>query len=127
MFFIYVENISKNLIYFFFEFILEVYFLFFDFRKSLLKFFRYNFINEFGFFYESIGVYYFKIISFLKLNVYFFFDDFIVLDVVCVFVGFGFFWDKLGRLYEEEVLIFEKKFEIFFVRFNGLLVMGFNN
>lgn len=125
--FTYAENISKNSIYSLSELISEVHSSPSDFRKSLLKFLRYNPINEFGFFYESIGVHYLKITSFLKPNVHFFSDDSTVLDAACALAGFGFPWDKLGRLYEEEVLIFEKKPEILSARLNGLLAMGFNN
>ncbi|KMS99963.1 hypothetical protein BVRB_1g018050 [Beta vulgaris subsp. vulgaris] len=125
--FSYAEYISKNSIYSLSELISKVQFSSINFRKSFQKFLRYNPINEFGFFYESIGIDYVKIDTFLKPNVHFFTDDYIVLDVACTLAGLGFPWNKLGKLYVEQVSIFKKEPQFLVSKFNGLLAMGFSN
>ncbi|CAO2834775.1 unnamed protein product [Amaranthus hypochondriacus] len=123
--FTYAEFISKNSIYSLSELISKVHYSSTDFRKTLLKFVRYNPINEFGFFYESIGIDYANISGFLKPNLHFLSDDSTVLDVACTLAGFGFPWNRLGKLYVEEVSIFEKNSEFLGKKFDGLLNMGF--
>lgn len=98
-----------------------------DFRRTFLKFLRYNPINEFGFFYESIGIDYLDVPRFLKANVHFFSDDSSVLDAACALAGFGFPWDKLGILYVEKFSIFGKEPGFLSARLNGLLAIGFSN
>jgi len=63
----------------------------------------------------------------LKANVHFFSDDSGVLDAAFALGGFGFPWDKLGRLYVEKVSIFEKNPRFLSARLNGLLAIGFSN
>ncbi|KAL2892529.1 Transcription termination factor MTEF18 mitochondrial [Bienertia sinuspersici] len=122
----YAELISKNSTYSLSELVSKVYFSSTNFRKCFVKFLRYNPINEFGFFYESIGIDYVNVNRFLKPNVHFFFDDSTVLDVACTLAGFGFPWNKLGKLYVKEVSIFENKPTFLGSKFNGLLAMGFS-
>ncbi|KAF1888429.1 hypothetical protein Lal_00011200 [Lupinus albus] len=69
--------------------------------NSLVKFLRYNPINEFEFFFESIGISYSKVHSFLPHNKFFFSEDGSLLDAASVLSEFGFPWDKLGLLYVE--------------------------
>lgn len=125
--FSYAEHISKNSLHSLSELISKVQFSSNNFRKSFQKFLRYNPLNEFWFFYESIGIHYCQINDFLKPNVHFFSDNSTVLDVACTLAGLGFPWNKLGKLYVEEISIFEKEPNFLGSKFNGLLDMGFSN
>ncbi|KAF5732888.1 putative Mitochondrial transcription termination factor family protein [Tripterygium wilfordii] len=78
------------------------------FSKSLVKHFRYHPINEFEFFFESIGIDHGQVRHFLPANKFFFCEDRIILDAAQTLAGFGFPWTKLGSLYKEEVSIFRK-------------------
>ncbi|KAH9603050.1 hypothetical protein KSS87_006285 [Heliosperma pusillum] len=125
--FTFAENISKNSIHSISEVISKLPFSSSDFRHTFQKFLSYNPINEFGFFYESIGIDYLLINGFLKSNVHFFSDDSTVLDAAGCLTGFGFPWGKLGRLYVEEGLIFRKKPEFLRGKLDGLVSLGFGN
>ncbi|KAH7554612.1 hypothetical protein JRO89_XS12G0247000 [Xanthoceras sorbifolium] len=81
------------------------------FAGSVQRFLRYHPINEFEFFYESIGIDYSEVRGFLPANKFFFSEDGSVLNAACAFSGFGFPWNRLGRLYKEEVSIFGKSTE----------------
>uniref|UniRef100_A0A803LS56 Uncharacterized protein n=1 Tax=Chenopodium quinoa TaxID=63459 RepID=A0A803LS56_CHEQI len=124
--FSYAEFISKNSVHSLAELMSKVVFSAIYFRKNFQRFLRYNPLHEFGFFYESIGIHYCNINDFLKPNVHFFSDDSIVLNVACTLAGFGFPWNKLGRLYVEEISIFENNPKFLGSKFNGLLAMGFS-
>ncbi|XP_021755256.1 transcription termination factor MTEF18, mitochondrial-like [Chenopodium quinoa] len=124
--FSYAEFISKNSVHSLAELMSKVDFSSIYFRKNFERFLRYNPLHEFGFFYESIGIHYCNINDFLKPNVHFFSDDSTVLNVACTLAGFGFPWNKLGRLYVEEISIFEKNPKFLGSKFNGLLAMGFS-
>lgn len=78
------------------------------FSRSFQRFLRYHPINEFKFFYESIGINYNEVLGLLPANKFFLSEDGTVLNVACALSEFGFPWNKLGRLYEEEVSIFSK-------------------
>ncbi|KAH9603049.1 hypothetical protein KSS87_006284, partial [Heliosperma pusillum] len=95
--------------------------------NAFQRFLRYNPIDEYVLFYESIGIDYLLINGFLKPNVHYFSDDSTVLDAACCLAEFGFPWDRLGRLYVEEVLIFRKKPEFLKGKLDGLVSSGFCN
>ncbi|CAL9245644.1 unnamed protein product [Arabidopsis halleri] len=76
------------------------------FSKSLRKHLSYHPINEFEFFFESIGIDYSEVSEFLPEKKFFFSEDRTVLDAACALSGFGFPWNKLGKLYKEERLVF---------------------
>ncbi|KAL5733318.1 hypothetical protein ACOSQ2_033010 [Xanthoceras sorbifolium] len=78
------------------------------FAGSVQRFLRYHPINEFEFFFESIGIDYSEVRGFLPANKFFFSEDGSVLNAACAFSGFGFPLNRLGRLYKEEVSIFSK-------------------
>ncbi|CAL5195257.1 unnamed protein product [Lathyrus oleraceus] len=78
-----------------------------DFPKKLDKFLRYNPINEFEFFFESIGIQYTQISHLLPHDKFFFSEDGSLLDSACVLCEFGFPWDKLGVLYVESGFVFK--------------------
>ncbi|XP_074282610.1 transcription termination factor MTEF18, mitochondrial-like [Silene latifolia] len=121
--FTYAQLISKNSIHSISEIISKVPFSSSAFRYKFQSFLLYNPINEFGFFYESIGIDYLNIHKFLKPDVQFC----IVFDAACCLAEFGFPWDKLGRLYVEEDLIFRQKPEVLRGRLDGLVSLGFGN
>ncbi|EOA25281.1 hypothetical protein CARUB_v10018596mg [Capsella rubella] len=76
------------------------------FSKSLRKHLSYHPINEFVFFFESIGIDYNEVSEFLPQKKFFFYEDRSVLDAACALSKFGFPWNKLGNLYKEERLVF---------------------
>ncbi|KAK4858432.1 hypothetical protein QYF36_016352 [Acer negundo] len=79
-----------------------------NFAGSIKRFLRYHPINEFEFFFESIGIDCNEIHGILPANKFFFAEDGSVFNAACVFSSFGFPWNRLGRLYKEEVSIFSK-------------------
>ncbi|XP_074263152.1 transcription termination factor MTEF18, mitochondrial-like [Silene latifolia] len=125
--FTYAELISKNSTHCLYETMSRVPFSPLSFRKKFSMFLRYNPINEFGFFFESIGIEYGDVNGVLKPNVHFFSEDCVVLDAACYLAGYGFPWDKLGRLYLEEASIFGKEAEFLSERIDGLVSLGFDN
>ncbi|XP_044494797.1 transcription termination factor MTEF18, mitochondrial-like isoform X2 [Mangifera indica] len=82
-----------------------------NFSSSIIRFLRYHPINEFEFFFESIGIHYSEVSKFLPANKFFFSDDRNVLNAAQALSDFGFPWNMLGRLYKEEVSIFSKSYE----------------
>ncbi|XP_027334832.1 transcription termination factor MTEF18, mitochondrial [Abrus precatorius] len=72
-----------------------------NFPNNLNKFLRYNPINEFEFFFESIGIHPSHHPSLWPHNKYFFSEDESLFDAACALSEFGFPWDKLGVLYVE--------------------------
>ncbi|XP_057742692.1 transcription termination factor MTEF18, mitochondrial-like isoform X1 [Arachis stenosperma] len=77
-----------------------------SFSHTLNKFLRYNPINEFEFFFESIGIKYSQVPNLLQPHKFFFSEDGSILDAACVLYEFGFPWDKLGLLYVERCSVF---------------------
>lgn len=77
------------------------------FSKLLRKHLSYHPINEFEFFFESIGIDYSEVSEYLPEKKFFFSEDRSALDAACALSGFGFPWNKLGKLYKEERLVFE--------------------
>ncbi|KAK9120888.1 hypothetical protein Syun_018505 [Stephania yunnanensis] len=83
--FTHAENITKNSLVSLSDLISKVDFSPQTFSRSFPRFLRYHPIDEFDFFFESIGIPYWEIKGF-----------------------FGFPWNKLGKLYEEESLVFDE-------------------
>ena len=96
-----------------------------NFSKSLNKFLRYNPINEFEFFFESIGINYIKVPNLLPPNKFFFSEDGTLLDAACALCEFGFPWDKLGLLYVEGGSVFRFSADELKGRLCGLKRYGF--
>ncbi|KAJ0054737.1 hypothetical protein Pint_00124 [Pistacia integerrima] len=111
--FTYADNISRNSLYSLFNLVSNLGFPYkpSNFSNSIVRFFRYHPINEFEFFFESIGIHYSEVSEILPANKFFFFEDENVLNAACALSDFGFPWNMLGRLYKEEVLIFSKSCE----------------
>lgn len=72
-----------------------------SFPRELNRFLRYNPINEFEFFFESIGIHHTHLQALLPHNKFFFSEDGSLLDAACALCEFGFPWDRLGLLYSE--------------------------
>ncbi|XP_065859191.1 transcription termination factor MTEF18, mitochondrial [Euphorbia lathyris] len=106
--FIYAEHISKNSLISLSNLIAEVDFSTTDFSRSLRKFLSYNPINEFEFFYESIGIDYNQVRGFLPKNKFFISEDMSILEAASALAAFGFPWIKLGKLYKEDSSIFSR-------------------
>ncbi|KAM7269504.1 hypothetical protein ACFE04_025001 [Oxalis oulophora] len=100
-----------------------------SFSKSVTKLLRYNPINEFEFFFESIGIDYAKVNSFLPVNEFFFnTNDGSVFNAACALSNFGFPWTKLGVLYTHDSHIFRKTSDEINTRLHGFKdVYGFDN
>ncbi|XP_009764267.1 transcription termination factor MTEF18, mitochondrial isoform X1 [Nicotiana sylvestris] len=79
------------------------------FPNSIQRFLRYHPINEFEFFFESIGVNHVEISPMLHTNKCFLCEDSKVFDAACALACFGFPWNKLGILYKGQVSIFSKE------------------
>ncbi|MED6171380.1 hypothetical protein PIB30_040155 [Stylosanthes scabra] len=77
-----------------------------SFSRTLIRFLRYNPINEFEFFFESIGINYTQVPNLLQPHKFFFSEDGSLLDAASVLYEFGFPWDKLGLLYVERCSVF---------------------
>ncbi|XP_045788140.1 transcription termination factor MTEF18, mitochondrial [Trifolium pratense] len=98
-----------------------------DFTKKLDKYLRYNPINEFEFFFESIGIQYTHVSSLLPHDKFFFCEDGSLLDSACVLCEFGFPWDKIGLIYMESGFMFRKSGFELKGRFSLLKRYGFSN
>ncbi|GAB4844299.1 hypothetical protein Ancab_037662 [Ancistrocladus abbreviatus] len=125
--FTYADYISKNSLHSLSQLISKIKFSAPTFSRSFQKFLRYNPINEFEFFYESIGIDYHDIDEHLKPNVFFFSEYSIPLNAACALSGSGFPWNKLGRMYKEEVSILSKTPEFLIDRLSVLKDFGFSN
>ncbi|KAL5161486.1 Transcription termination factor MTEF18, mitochondrial [Glycine soja] len=77
------------------------------FPHNLNKFLRYHPINEFEFFFESIGIHPSKLGSLLPQDNFFFSQDDTLLNAARVLHEFGFPWDRLGILYVESGCFFK--------------------
>uniref|UniRef100_A0A1J3JKM1 Transcription termination factor MTEF18, mitochondrial n=2 Tax=Noccaea caerulescens TaxID=107243 RepID=A0A1J3JKM1_NOCCA len=96
------------------------------FSKSLRKHLSYHPINEFEFFFESIGIDYSEVSEYLPEKKFFFYEDRTVLDAACALSGFGFPWNNLGKLYKEERLVFLQSPEEIESRLLKLKDIGFS-
>ncbi|XP_057978839.1 transcription termination factor MTEF18, mitochondrial [Malania oleifera] len=97
------------------------------FSKNFQKFLRYHPINEFEFFFESIGIHPLEICKFLPAKKFFFSEDSRALNAACALSDFGFPWKMLGKLYEEEVSIFCTSPQDLTARLCGFKALGFNS
>ncbi|XP_010531292.1 PREDICTED: transcription termination factor MTEF18, mitochondrial [Tarenaya hassleriana] len=104
----FAEHIAKNAAISIQNLISKLDFSVTTFSKSIRKHLSYHPINEFEFFFESIGIEYSEVNEFLPPNKFFFSEDRSVLDAACTLSGFGFPWNRLGKLYEEESSIFRQ-------------------
>ncbi|KAL9245249.1 hypothetical protein vseg_018923 [Gypsophila vaccaria] len=125
--FTYAEYMSKNSRHCLYDLVSRVSFSRKLFKSSFQRFLRFNPVNEFGFFYESIGIDYAKVDKLLRQDVYFLSEDSGVLEAAFCLAGFGFPWGGLGRLYLEEVSIFRRNDKFLRGRLDGLVSLGFEN
>lgn len=125
--FAYAEHISKYSLVSLSNLIANIDFSVSDFSRSVRKFLRYHPINEFEFFYESIGIDYNEVRGLLPTKKFFFSEDGSVLSAAYALAGFGFPWNKLGILYKEESSIFSRGSEELSSRLHGFKKHGFSN
>ncbi|KAK6918633.1 Transcription termination factor, mitochondrial/chloroplastic [Dillenia turbinata] len=126
--FTYAEHIGRNSLFSLSEIISKVEYSSPRFAKSFQRFLRYHPINEFEFFYESIGLDRREIVEFLPSNKFFIEQEQSALNAACVLSEFGFPWTRLGLLYKVEISIFGKSPEELNCRLKGLKEnYGFDN
>ncbi|KAA8520459.1 hypothetical protein F0562_014715 [Nyssa sinensis] len=125
--FTYAEHISKNSVFSLSNVVAKVEFSSSTFLNSFQRFLRYHPINEFEFFYESIGITYNEINGFLPANKFFLSEDSRVLSVACALSGYGFPWNRLGKLYKEEISIFGEDPKELSKKLRRFEDYGFNN
>ncbi|KAK1400762.1 transcription termination factor MTEF18, mitochondrial [Heracleum sosnowskyi] len=106
--FTYAELISKNSLFSLHELMAKVDYSFFEFSDNLQRYLSYYPINEFEFFYESIGISTNEINGFLPRGKFFLDEDFGGYSVCCALWEFGFPWNKLGVLCKEKDSIFTR-------------------
>ncbi|KAF3657902.1 hypothetical protein T459_01565 [Capsicum annuum] len=107
--FTFAEYIGKNSRFSLLGLVSKVPFSRIGYPNSIQRFLRYHPINEFEFFFESIGINHVEISSMLHLNKCFLSEDSKVFDAACALACFGFPWKKLGILYKGDVEIFSKE------------------
>ncbi|KAG8485095.1 hypothetical protein CXB51_021084 [Gossypium anomalum] len=125
--FVYAEHIAKNSFFSLSSLISGINFSTTSFNRNVLRFLRYHPINEYEFFFESIGIDYEEVGSLLPSKKFFFSEDETVLEAACALSEFGFPWNKLGKLYREEVLIFKASSKELKARLFKIKECGFSN
>ncbi|KAK8487045.1 hypothetical protein V6N13_016284 [Hibiscus sabdariffa] len=125
--FVYAEHIAKNSLCSLSSLISGIDFSTTSFSKNILRFLRYHPINEYEFFFESIGIDYNEVSGFLPSKKFFFSEDETVLDAACALSGFGFPWNKLGKLYKEDALSFRVSSKELKARLCRITERGFSN
>ncbi|XP_074364919.1 transcription termination factor MTEF18, mitochondrial-like [Apium graveolens] len=110
----------------------KVDYSFLEFSSNLQRYLSYYPINEFEFFYESIGISYDEINGFLPRGKFFLSEDFSSYDVACALWEFGFPWEKLGVLCKEKDSVFTRsvsevnecllRFKEY--EFDGIMIIG---
>ncbi|KAE8673536.1 RNA-binding KH domain-containing protein isoform 1 [Hibiscus syriacus] len=125
--FVYAEHIAKNSICSLSSLVSGIDFSAPSFNKNVLRFLRYHPINEYEFFFESIGIDYDEVSGLLPSKKFFFSEDETVLHAACALSGFGFPWNKLGKLYKEEALIFRASSKELKARLCRIKEVGFSN
>lgn len=79
------------------------------FPNSVQRFLRYHPVNEFEFFFESIGINHVEISPMLHMKKCFLCEDSKVFDAACALACYSFPWNKLCILYKGDVSIFSKE------------------
>ncbi|OMP00723.1 Mitochodrial transcription termination factor-related protein [Corchorus olitorius] len=125
--FVYAENISKYSLYSLSSLISDIDYSSTGFTRNILKFLSYHPINEFEFFFESIGIDYKEVSGLLPANKFFFSEDERLLDAACALCGFGFPWNRIGKLYKEEVSIFRISSDELKAKLSRIKERGFSN
>lgn len=106
--FLYAEQIAINSPFCLSKFLRNVRFSAATLASQINKAVRYEPINEFEFFLESIGVHREHLSRFSPPKTFFFSEDRTSLDAASELFRLGFPWNKLGKLYVEDASIFRK-------------------
>ncbi|PON68269.1 Mitochodrial transcription termination factor [Trema orientale] len=124
----FAEHIAKNSIFSLCNLIRKIdSFYASTFSRSFSKLLRYQPINEFEFFFESIGIDHHEVSGLMPPNKFFLSEYGSVLSVSFALSGFGFPWNTLGKLYKEEVSIFGQCSSALMARLCGFKEYGFGN
>ncbi|KAI8524373.1 hypothetical protein RHMOL_Rhmol13G0145600 [Rhododendron molle] len=105
------EHVSKNSPYFL-ERLLSKVENEQDVSRALTRFLRYNPINEFEPFLESLGLTPFEVVSLLPQSLMFLNDDQVMLDNFHILCGYGVPRSKIGRIYKEAIGVFRYEYGI---------------
>ncbi|XP_055817538.1 transcription termination factor MTEF18, mitochondrial [Solanum dulcamara] len=125
--FCFAEYIGKNSRFSLLALVSKVPFSRNRFPNSIHRFLRYHPINEFEFFFESIGINHVEISSMLHMYKCFLCEDSKVFDAACALACFGFPWNKLCILYKGKVSIFSKQPYELEERLSHIELYGFGN
>lgn len=98
-----------------------------SFSHNFEKFLRYHPVNEFEYFFESIGITQKEISGFLPPNKFFFAEDGTILNAAGALSACGFPWNKLGILYKADASIFDEDPDDLSRRFYGFKDYGFRS
>ncbi|KDP33099.1 hypothetical protein JCGZ_13543 [Jatropha curcas] len=112
------EHISKNSPYFL-QTLLSSISNEKDVRRSLSKFLRYNPINEFEPFFESLGLSPAELSSLLPRHLMFLSDDHVLLENFHVLCEYGFPRSKIGKMYKEAREIFRYEYGLLALKLQG--------
>jgi hypothetical protein len=123
----YAEHIARNSLFSVSNLIAKLDFSPSDFSKSFRRFLRYHPIDEFKFFFESIGISYGEVNGFLPANKFFFSEDGTVFSAASALSAFGFPWNRLGKLCKEEFSIFSQSSEDLTARLCRFKEYGLSN
>lgn len=93
--------------------------------KSITRFLRYNPINEFEPFFESIGLSPSEYSSFLPRNMCFLDDDKLLLENYYVLCNYGIARNKIGKIYKEATEVFRHDCEILQTKLKSFEELGF--
>ncbi|KAK9120895.1 hypothetical protein Syun_018512 [Stephania yunnanensis] len=124
--FTHAENITKNSLVSLSDLISKVDFSPQTFSRTFPRFLRYHPINEFEFFFESIGIPCSEIEGFLRPNEFFLSENANILNLACVLCGLGFPWNQLGKLYRVENSIFLECPDVVSARIDRIMGLGFD-
>ncbi|KAL6129082.1 hypothetical protein ACLB2K_072435 [Fragaria x ananassa] len=123
----YAEHISNHSLFSLSNLVKNIPYSAPNFSRSFQRFLRYHPINEFEFFFESIGIHHTQLSHFLPTNKFFLSEDQTVLEAACALSGFGFPWNMLGKLYREEHCIFRESCNELKGRLSGFKECGWSN
>ncbi|RRT72125.1 hypothetical protein BHE74_00036216 [Ensete ventricosum] len=97
-----------------------------DLRRALTRFLYYQPVDEFEFFFESIGLPLSSCAAAASSRGIFLSDDAPLLAAVSTLIHYGFPWTKLGLLYREESSIFSSVPSCLVTRLRALEALGFH-
>ncbi|KAA0034914.1 transcription termination factor MTEF18 [Cucumis melo var. makuwa] len=95
-----------------------------DIGRSVMRFLRYNPINEFEPFFESVGLQPAEYNAFLPRNLMFLSDDDLLLENFHVLCNYGIERNKTGKIYKEATQIFRYDYGVLFSKLRAYEKLG---